>query len=295
MWFRNLSGLALLCAAPAAWSCASCLCGDYTLTLMGVEKNFPGRLRLALDAVSREETHGTDSGREVLTERRTVLGLSYAATQDLSLAVRLPYVAKRTQAANLASESAAGLGDAELLFKWTLAADGRAPSRHLWGLQGGLGLPTSRQERHGDGRPVDIDSQPGTGAWTPSLGAWYGYFRFPRLLHASLVAQDPVGGYQGYNGGTALLGTVSGQYALSTAWSLQLGLEARWAQPNRFSGVEDPDSGGVAAFVAPGVLWSPRTDWLLHLAVQWPALQNLQGEQHERGDIRLGLAVDFAD
>lgn len=292
---RALAGATLLImASPQAQACATCQCGDYTLTLIGVEKSFAGRVRLGVDYLSREEETGSGVGHETLTDNTFQLSASYSFTPDLSLALRLPYSKKESEGATLSHEEAAGLGDADLVAKLTLGRSGETSVRHLWGVQGGLRLPTSSEQKDAAGVPVSTDVQPGAGAWAPSVGVWYGYFRFPRMVYASLVATNGDGsGYQGLNPGAALLGTLSGQYALSQQWSLQLGLESRWSGHNRFNGVEDADSGGVAAFIVPGLMWSPMTDVLVHIAGQLPVLDRLNGEQKERGDIRVGIAFDL--
>ncbi|MEQ1438863.1 hypothetical protein AAG565_05830 [Fontimonas sp. SYSU GA230001] len=279
----------------AALACASCQCGDPTLTLMGVEKSYAGRLRFALDYSNRSEHQGTGLERQHLQEDRTVFGASYAFSENFSLALRVPLSSKSASNRTLAREEASGLGDAELTAKYTLGRSGQMTARHLWGVQAGLRLPTASEQKNDAGEPIDIDAQPGTGAWAASAGLWYGYFRFPRMLYASLSVLEPLDtGYQGLEQGTAVLGTVTGQYALTPRWSLQLGLEGRIADYNRFGGVRDDDSGGTAMFVAPGLVWAPATDWLVHVSGQLPVIRNLHGDQDERGDLRVGIAYDFS-
>jgi hypothetical protein len=286
---RAAAVLLLSLAARDAAACATCQCGDYTLTLMGVEKPFAGRTRLALDAVNREE----EQGDETLRDTTLYLSGSYSFNADFSVGLRLPFSRKSASDPSLAREEATGLGDADLALRYALGHVGAITDRHVWGLQGGLRMPTSREQKD-HGVAVDIDAQPGTGAWTPSLGAWYGYFRYPSMVYASVIASEPGGGgYQGLDGGTAVVATVTAQRALSQTFSVQLGLESRYAKHNRFYGVEDPDSGGTAAFLVPGLVWSPAEDWVVHLEGQLPVVRNLNGDQHERGDIRVGVAFDL--
>jgi hypothetical protein len=280
-------------AAGDALACATCQCGDYTLTLMGFEKAFSGRTRVAFDWMDREEEQGSGAGRRTLRDDSWFASASYAFTPDLSVGLRVPFTRKTADDATLARDEATGLGDADLVVKYALGQVGEATARHIWGVQGALRTPTSSERKDDAGTPVDIDAQPGTGAWAPGLGAWYGYFRYPAMVYASVLASNPGPGYQGLNGGAALVATLTTQRALTQDFSLQLGLEARYARRNRFFGVDDPDSGGTAGFLAPGVVWSPAMDWILHLSAQIPVWRNLNGEQHERGDIRLGVAFDL--
>lgn len=293
MSFRHFIAAACVLATPAALACPTCSCGDYTLTLMGAEKSFPGRLRMALDWDSRSEEQGSGASRATLAENRYTLAASYAFTGDLSAAVRLPYSSKSAKTASLGSEEAAGLGDADLLGRYTLGKVGETTARHLWGLQAGTRIPTSSEQR-ANGVAVDIDAQPGTGQWAPLAGLWYSYFRYPLATYVTIGETMPLGeGYQGLDQGNALLASVTSQYALSQNWSAQLGVESRFAKRNTFYGVADEDSGGTAAFLTPGVVFSPDLNVLIHLSAQIPVVSRLHGEQDERGDIRLGVAFDL--
>ncbi|MFP2933934.1 hypothetical protein ACLESO_54180, partial [Pyxidicoccus sp. 3LG] len=42
-----LATVLVLAPGPRAWACATCACGDPTLTSMGAEQPFSGRLRLS--------------------------------------------------------------------------------------------------------------------------------------------------------------------------------------------------------------------------------------------------------
>lgn len=287
---------AALCAAlsPAAWACPTCSCADYTLTLMGAEKAFAGRTRLAADFQHRSEYQGSGAGRTRLEESRFILGGSHSPTADLSLAARVPFSGKTAESAALAREEGSGLGDVELLGRYALGHTGELTARHLWGVQLGTRVPTSSEQHADDGGAIDIDAQPGTGQWAPSAGLWYGYFRWPVAVNLTVADVRPVGtGYQGLEQGNAVIATATSQYAFDTQWTAQLGLESRFAARNRFDGVADADSGGTAAFLVPGLVYSPDGNWIFYLAGQLPVVEDLNGEQEERGDIRIGLAFDL--
>lgn len=293
--FRNVVLVAALAAVvPSAWACPSCQCGDPTLTLMGIEKSYAGRTRVSFDYINRSEVQGEEMDRSRLTEDRYVFGASYAFTPDFNVALRLPFSSKRAERATMDTDAAQGLGDAEILAKYTVYRSGGLSGRHLFGVQAGLRMPTSREQTDSSGTPIDIDAQPGTGAWAPSFGVWYGYFRYPMSVFVTVTDVVPTShGYQGLNQASALLGTLTGQYAVTKRWSVQLGLESRIAGHNRFYGVEDSDSGGVTVFAAPGVLFSLGENWILHASRQIPVLQHQHGIQDERGDLRIGIAYDL--
>jgi hypothetical protein len=293
MFLRLWPCAALLVASPV-WACSTCQCGDYTVTLMGVEKAYAGRLRVSYETQWREEAQGTRGVDERVSEEvRQVLGLSYAFNANVTVALRVPYVQKQFNDASGGGQQAAGLGDADLIAQAVIGRS-RAPSRHLWGVQTGVRLPTGPEQR-AQGRMIDIDAQPGTGAVTPSLGGFYRYYRFPHFTAASVVWSDPQEGDQGFDGGRAVVATLSQQYALSQDVSLQLSLEARDSAQHRYDGVADPNSGGWVSYATPGIGWRVAGDWLLYAQAQLPIADDLNGRQREEGEIRAGLVVDLSN
>ncbi|MFP5306414.1 MAG: transporter, partial [Gammaproteobacteria bacterium] len=52
------AGILGLSAAAPAQACSTCKCGDYSITLLGVEKPYAGRLRGSFDTLVRSETQG---------------------------------------------------------------------------------------------------------------------------------------------------------------------------------------------------------------------------------------------
>lgn len=283
--------LAVAVPMPAA-ACSTCKCGDYSITLLGAEKPYAGRLRGAIELLARSESQGGGLDRRETGEWRTTLGLSYALTDDLTLALQLPWVRKRIDDANLARLEADGLGDADLIGWWVLHRDGGATLRHLAGLRIGVRLPTA-DEIASAGRPLDIDVQPDAGATAPNLGGWYRYFRFPWLLSASAVYFAYGDGRQGFAPGDALTLSLLGQYALDQDWALQLGIDGRHSARNAFSGVADPDSGGTLLAVHVGVVARRFGELSLGAGVQLPILDRLDGAQREDPALRVSLAYDF--
>lgn len=287
----SFAALVALAAATPAWACSTCACGDYTITLMGDEKPYAGRLRAAVDFSSRTEIKGDGVERHRFQEWRTNLGMSYSITHRLTLGAQLPLVRKRVRNASLERIETEGLGDAELLLRYVAWQDKETP-RHMAGLRAGLRLPTSSEVKDG-GAPVDIDAQPDPGATAPSLGLWYGYYRFPVFVSASGYYLRYGDGRQGFEPGDATVASVNTQYAFTDSLALQLGLDARHTHRNLFSGVEDPDSGGTLAMGFVGLAARVGADFLLHGGVQLPLLDELNGAQEEDAALRAGVAYDF--
>jgi hypothetical protein len=286
--------LAAAAMAAPAQACSTCKCGDYTITLLGSEKTYDGRFRAGLEALWRTEAQGEPGVDErETTEQRATLGLAYSLSAGWTVAAQVPFVRKRIEDANLARQEAEGLGDIDLLARWTLLRVGESSLRHVAGLRLGLRLPTTEQIRDRSGERLDIDVQPDAGATAPNLGGWYSYFRFPWFVSASATYFRFGDGHQGFAPGNALVGSVVGQYALTPMAALQLGLDARHAQANRFSRIEDPDSGGVLAMGFAGLALRFYEDVVVNAGVQLPLIENLHGFQDEHAAYRVGLTYDF--
>ena len=292
--FSSLLCLGVLYASPAS-ACATCLCGDPTITTMGAEKPFAGRLRVGAEYLTRGETIG-EAGVDALEvdERRVTYSLSYAPSANWILAAALPVVDKETRRFDLSRQAAGGIGDADLYARWYLRDAAQVPARHLWGLQFGVRVPTSSERKSG-GQAIDIDAQPGAGAMIPNVGLWYGYFRTPWFFYLSSVYQHAVEeGYQGYRAGDVLLLTAHAQYALPARdLALSFSLDGRRKHRDHYYGVTDDDSGGVLIMATPGLAWTPLADLVVSLSYQLPAVENTYGRQDEDPVFRLGVTYDL--
>lgn len=275
-------------------ACATCMCGDPTLTLMGSEKPFPKRLRLATDFSYRSENVGTKGvNARDLEESRLNLGLAYALNEHLSVALRLPLVRKQLHEVNLAHAETNSLGDAEISAKFFAYQDRQTRPQHLAGFLGGVRLPTA-SEQFDHGRPLDVDVQPGAGNWLLHGGVWYGQYHYPWFFYASSVARYALNdGFQEFSEGTAVVTTLLAQYAYSHHLALQWGLDTRWSQKHRYAGDSDPDSGGWIGFVTPGVVINVAEDLLFNLSVQLPVIKQLNGDHEEETTFQIGLVYDF--
>lgn len=282
---------ALLLGSPTLMACATCLCGDPTLTTMGTEKPFAGRKRLSVDYLSRGETVGEPGVSEhVIDEERVTISLGYAPSSDWMFVASLPMVTREVERYDLSHEQGSGIGDLDLTARWFAPVGNR---RHRAGLLFGARLPTSSEQEQ-DGTPIDFDAQPGAGATIANLGGWYGHYRSPWFFYSSLVVQQSVNeGYQGYEPGLAMLLTNHIQYALQYSFAVSFSLDARWKEQDRYFDVADEDSGGVLVMASPGISWGPVTDVLLNLSYQIPAIEDGNGRQEEEPTLRLGVTYDF--
>lgn len=275
-------------------ACATCLAGDPTITTMGTEKPFAGRLRVSVDYLTRGEKAGEPGISEYeIDEQRTTYSASYAPSEQWIFAASLPVINKEVKRFDLSREEANGIGDADLSARWYIGNTLRVMSRHLWGLQFGIRVPTSSEETS-NGIPVDIDAQPGAGATIPNLGVWYGRFQTPWFFYTSASYQHAVDtGYEDYRAGDVLLLTGHSQFALGVNLALSFSLDGRWKEKDRYSGVTDHNSGGLLVMATPGIAWTPVTDLVVNLTYQIPAIEDFNGRQEEEPNFRVGITYDI--
>ena len=82
--------LILLLPTSNALACATCLCGDPTLTTMGSEKPFAGRLRASVEYLTRSEITGDPQTSEhKIEEQRYTFSISYALNEHWIFAASL--------------------------------------------------------------------------------------------------------------------------------------------------------------------------------------------------------------
>lgn len=286
------ASLAAVAIAPSASACSTCKCGDYTLTLLGSEKGFTHRLRLGTDFIVRSESAGEGLEKQDTDEWRTLLSVAYSFSDDLSVAVQVPWVHKTIETPTLAKQKATGLGDIDLVGRYTLYRSGSGSGRHLAGVRLGVRLPTADEVKD-HGEKLDIDVQPDAGATAPNAGGWYSYFRFPWFATVSATWFTFSDAHQDFEPGNVVTASALGQYGLTQNVALQLGLDAKDSHKNKFSGVPDPDSGGFLATGFAGVALRAFDDLVLSAGVQVPVANELDGRQHEDTTLRAGVAFDF--
>ncbi|MEZ5671757.1 MAG: hypothetical protein R3E08_04995 [Thiotrichaceae bacterium] len=266
--------------------------GRSTINLMGTERSFAGRLRFSLDYLRRTEDIGIAGINQTqLTEQRTHFNLAYATNEWLNLAIRVPLVDKHLKYVNLGEQENQDLGDVEMSgkFTWFTAQD----HSQQWGILAGLRLPTASERNDSKGKKLDIDVQAGTGAWTPSIGAWYGIYDFPYFAYGSVTYYHATEGFEKFQAGDVINATITGQYAFHKRIAAQVALDSRWSAKNKFGNQTDENSGGVMTFLSPKLIFMPIMDVVLHVGVQIPLFDQLNGEQSEGATIQFGIAYDF--
>ncbi|MFN0060956.1 MAG: transporter [Myxococcaceae bacterium] len=281
-------------AATPARACATCACGDPTLTSMGVEQPYRGRLRFS--AQLRAYTLGLGAvgqGASQVREVRLDLNAAYAPVEWLFLNLQVPLQAREVRNENLSREAALGLGEIEItgrVFGWK---DRSFAPRHLVSMLGGLKLPTSFVQVDRAGAPLSIDGQLGTGSLDPIAGlAYAGFYSTTWSFFASATGYFPTHGRFGFRGGNALRTAVGTQFQPIRQLAFRLAIDGRLEAPNRLFGVDDGISGGFLGFLSPDILWSPRMDLLVIAGVRWPVMNFIQGNYRQSPIITLAVAWD---
>ncbi|MCC6994026.1 MAG: transporter [Deltaproteobacteria bacterium] len=269
-------------ARPAA-ACAACSCGDPTLTTMGAEQPFKGRLRVSVEVRHRSDAYGSGSDRAEIDEVGLVLGASYAPRWWLQLAASMPLLLRTVDTATT-SDDIRELGDLDLSSKVTLWRDRAWAPRQLVGVQGGVKLATAPVLEDDNGLPLAIEAQPGTSSIDLTLGASYARFAEPWSFYASAAGRLPVWRREDIAVGAGARGTVALQYQPEYDWAMRLGSNLRIDAPARLPGYRDPNTGGVVIYASPGLVITPREDLLLEFSINVPIVNLLDGV-HDEGPI----------
>ncbi|HEX8435997.1 transporter [Archangium sp.] len=286
--------VATLLVPTEGLACATCACGDPTLTSMGTEQPFAGRLRFA----TQVRAWGMTTGQEELDalslrELRLDLSVAYAPLPWLFLSATLPLQARTVQDVSLARETAWGLGDMEVGAKAFVFRDRDFSPNHLLGVLVGTRLPTSPTQRDAEGRPLSLDAQLGTASVDPFLGLAYTAFRADWSFLASATGYLPTRGREGFRAGAALRTTLAAQYQPGPRWALRLALDSRLEGSSDTLGVPDPVGSGFIAYLSPDVLFSPATDVVVELGVRVPVLNLLRGNVRQTPILQAAVAYDL--
>ncbi|MBC7792326.1 MAG: transporter, partial [Clostridia bacterium] len=211
-----------------AHACSTCGCGDMTLTVMGSEKPYAGRLRAAVEVRHRTEAVGRENfNRQSLDEERIDAQLIWAPKSSLILMLDVPGLRRNVKYVNLAQRGTTALGEAEVRAKWFVYQDDPFTPSHLLAMTGGLKLPTARIERDSTGELLPIELQAGTGSVDPTLGIAYSYFADPWSFYASASGTWTTNGVEGYRGSRSLRTTTAIQHQITYTMAGRLGFDTR--------------------------------------------------------------------
>ena len=273
-------------------ACATCACGDPTLTVMGTEQPFAGRLRLSASFDLRSETSGLTE-RTSIEEQRLGFGTSYAIVDWLQVSLSVPLVRKHVTAPDLSTDTTYNLGDLDLRARAVVWRDRNFAPRHLLSFNVGAELPTTPLLEHNDGTSLAVEAQAGTGSLDPMFGLSYAFFANPISLFASTTAMISTRGHHEILAGPALLTSITAQVQPFEVLAFRLGLDTRVDAPALIGDEQDEDTGGFIAFVSPEVVLRAYMDWLVRVAIRVPVFHRLRGARDEGLMMTVGVAHDL--
>lgn len=312
---RAALAMAFSALAPAALACGICGCSlNSDWASQGYQFGTGFNVNLRFDYIDQDQlrtgTGTVDKAKiaypasqeiQLWTISRTFLAdLCYSPTPDWSVSALIP-VTDRTHATvaeNTAAPSfsrSSGPGDVWLLGRYQGFSKDRS-----FGLQLGLKLPTGRigdtfSRGPARGETVDRGLQLGTGTTDLLVGAYkfgalapaWGYF-------ASVLAQIPTGGRDGFRPGNALNLSGGVRYTGFTALTPQLQLNLRAEKPETGAHADTPNSGATLAYLSPGLTASIGPDLELFAFLQIPVYQRVTGYQLEpRHLLSVGVSYRF--
>jgi hypothetical protein len=275
-------------------ACAACACGDPTLTAVGVEQPFAGRLRSSLELRYRTDSIGAPGVDETeIVELRADLSTAWSPREVLSFVVTLPLVYREVTDVSLAVDRSWGPGDLEIRSKLFVYRDRALAPRHLLALMLGLKAPTAPFRRDSEGELLPLEAQAGTGSWDLLVGPSYALFEGSFSLYASAQAQLPIVTSDDLEPGASLRATLAPQLQVLESFAVRGAVEARADRVSEEEGEVDPNSGGVVVFAGGDLLVSPLLDLTLAAGARLPVLQALRGFHREGPVLNIALNYDF--
>jgi hypothetical protein len=278
-----------------------------------------------LAALAGEHIHAHNSDYNL----NAAAGAAFGLTSRLTISAELTYVRRddlregeHSHGGGVVTNSVvplgsvSGIGDATLLGKYRLASG--------FALIAGLKVPTgSTHKRSAEGERLETEHQPGTGSWDPILGATASTRVGALRLDASALWQLSGRGAQH----TELGDRVQGGIALShrfgpaehhheaephehsggeehehsgaaphghSSWDAFVELTGEWEGRQRVAGEVEQESGGAAAWIAPGARFNAASGWSAALSAGVPVWQDIRSSHPDnRFRVQLALATGF--
>ncbi len=288
----TLVALVLAVDPATAAACASCGCGDPTLTVMGAEQPFAGRLRFAAQLQYRWDRVGDEASASEVHEGQLALSAAWAPSEWLMLSATMPLVVRDVRLANLTHATVLGPGDAELRSRIVLLRDRAFAPQHLLGVTAGVKLPTSVDQQAPDGALLPYDAQTGTGSVDPLVGLFYSHFADPWSVFASATVAVPVAARYSEAPGPSLRSSLALQLRADRWLTVRGALDVRWDAPALVDQRTDPTTDQLVVFLSPDLLWSPVSDVTLVFGVRVPILQVTERARAEGLYVLTSIVVD---
>jgi hypothetical protein len=281
--------------ARRADACASCGCGDSTLTATGVERPYKNRIRLAWEERYGSLTMGDEMSGEHTQFLRSTLAASWSPFKRLTIGATLPWVTSWITRAPTPRTTVIGLGDFELAARAVLFQERSFAPRHVLWAMAGLKFPTGYRTADSSGFVVPDDDQPGSGSWDPFGGVTYAWFSggFTSFF-ASSALRWTTPGWNGYRRGSLLGGSLAFQLQPWAWGAFQIGADFLWQQADTLANSHAvPNTGGTTGYLAVGLLGNPWRDLLIRIVIDAPVVMALNGTQTVGPQVVAQVSYDF--
>lgn len=297
-----------------SWLCRAWASGLFVLfSWTGAAWSAPITFNTALpvaegEFIVREQFILNQSGDDPAARDRTVWSvvsiLGYGVNSDLAIFGVAPYVSKQlklTINGMRVTRRADGPGDMKFFGRYTIFKNNFRGGNFRIAPFAGIEIPTGDSDRSDASGRLPASLQPGSGSWDPFGGIVITYQTLDFQIDLQARYQDNRQA-NGFEFGNIAELNASVQYRL---WPEELSsgvtgflygvmeINFIYADKNRISGFDDPDSGGTRLFLVPGVQYVTKR-WIVEAAIQLPVVQDLNGMSLENGYIaRTGLRFNF--
>jgi len=281
--------------ARRADACASCGCGDTTLTATGVERPYRNRVRLGWEERYGSLSMGQDVARQEVQFMRSSLAASWSPHKRLTIAALLPWVTSWITRPSAPRATVNGLGDLELSARAVAFQEKSFAPHHVLWLAAGLKFPTGNRVQDAAGFPVPDDDQPGSGSWDPYGAVTYAWFSGEvTSFFASTTLRWTTAGWHGYRRGSSVGGSAVFQLQPWAWGAFQLGADLLWAQSDTLgNGHAMPNTGGTTGYLAVAFVSNPWRDLLIRVVLDAPLLMALNGTQTVGPQLAAQISYDF--
>jgi hypothetical protein len=221
------------------------------------------------------------------------LNASAGLTDKLTLGASLPYnflfnmKSAEEDGTTVNEGNSIGFGDLTLLGKYRFLNSNR--HRLYASMLAGIKMATGQTDQRDEfGSRLSSDHQPGTGSWDPILGlALSKYLGKGFELAASSLYRISTPGFDNLIIGDSLNYNFAIAHSLNKLDKGKINLDAvlelntNWQEKNELNGIKDEEHGGTRVFLTPGLRLVYDDLWISSLAVGFPIIQNLNGDQPE--------------
>lgn len=226
---------------------------------------------------------------------------AYGLTDDLTVGLRISYILRSNIRSPEDEEppvsdvikmgNSNGFGDVRLFgeYRFFHTADNLNNLAFLFGLKTPTGQTTVKSNQS---EVFEAHHQPGSGSWDPSMGFAFtkamGQFSFD----SNVLYQVSTTGTQNTNLGDVFEYNAALSYAFgapvrnaffassnNAPWTAILELNGEWREKQRADGIWDPNSGGNAIYISPGVRFSGGKGWNTALSFGAPIVTDYNGYQ----------------